>query len=74
MVIFGVGSWIKDPSKKEAARLKRDTCQHYGRRSGSCIRYGVICCSTCKKWEQKRDRPRWKEKEKKGKSKYGFYE
>jgi glycosyltransferase involved in cell wall biosynthesis/SAM-dependent methyltransferase len=64
MVIFGVGSWIRDSSKKEAARLKRDTCQHYGRRSGSCKEYGVICCSTCKNWEQKRDRPRRKSKEK----------
>ena len=68
MIIFGVGSWIKNSSKKEAARLKRDTCHHYNRRSGSCIRYNVICCSTCKRWEKKRDRPRWKEKEKKGKS------
>ena len=63
-MIFAVGGWIRDSSKKEAARLKRDTCQHYGRRSGSCIKYDVICCSVCKRWEQKRDRPRRKGKEK----------
>ena len=64
MVIFGVGSWIKDSNKKEASRIKRDTCRHYNRRSGSCIKYSVICCHNCKRWEQKRDRPRRKGKEK----------
>ena len=67
-MIFAVGGWIKDSSKREASRLKRDTCHFYDRYSGGCNRHSVICCHNCKRWEQKRDRPRRKEKEKKEKS------
>jgi glycosyltransferase involved in cell wall biosynthesis len=74
MVIFAVGGWIKDSSKKEASRLKRDSCHFYDRYSGGCNRYKIICCHNCNGWEIKKER-RKKENQKekgnwKGKGKY----
>ena len=66
MIIFAVGGWIKDSSKKEASRLRRDSCHFYDRYSGGCNRYKIICCHNCNGWEKKKERRKKGSKKEKG--------
>lgn len=42
-----VGSHIKDKVKKEAAKVKRDTCEYYIRYYGACAVGKKLACSVC---------------------------